>query len=330
MSNLEILTNSRVRAFKLCARLHHYEYELGYRPVVDAEELAFGDLCHDGLEAWWNAKKRGAAADAWLVSAFEALRAKPNVDPFDLVRADVMLAGYHTRWSGEQFDVLGVEQRFETALINPETGHPSRTWRLGGKLDVLVRKPNGEVWLMEHKTSSSNLDPGSPYWQQLQLDSQISCYFLGARSLGHNLAGCVYDVLAKPSQRPLKSTPPEARKYTKGGRLYANQRENDETPEEYRARLVEAVSAEPERFFLRGEVVRLEEEMREFQLEVWQQAKTIHEMRRLGFAPRTNSSCFAYGRPCVFWDVCTKTASLENTARFRLLTDRHPELADGP
>ncbi len=323
---LELLTNSRVKAFKLCARLHHYEYELGYRPVKDADELAFGTLVHLALEAWWNAKKAGLDTETWLIKAFEALRTKPGVDDYDLVRADVMIAGYHTRWCDEQLEVLGVELKFETELINPESGRASRTWQLAGKLDVLVRKPDGTIWIVEHKTSSAALEAGSTYWQQLRMDSQVSCYFLGAKSLGHDVAGCLYDVLAKPAQRPLKATPVESRKFKANGVLYANQREHDETPEEYRARLVEAVSSEPGRYFIRGEVVRLEEELREFHLEVWQQAKTIHEMRRLNFAPRTNSSCFAYGRACAFWDVCTKSASLEDPARFRLLKDRHPEL----
>lgn len=323
----ELFTNSRVKTFKLCARLHHYEYELGFRPVVDAEELAFGTLIHLALEAWWKAKQQGLPVDVWLVRAFEALRKKKDVDDFDLVRADVMIAGYHTRWSGEELEVISVEARFETDLVNPETGRASRTWRLAGKLDVLVRRPDGTVWIVEHKTSSSALEAGSPYWQQLQMDSQVSCYFLGAKSLGHPPAGCIYDVLAKPAQRPLKATPLESRKYTAKGALYANQREADETPEAYRARLVETLQAEPDRFFIRGDVVRLEEELAEFQTEVWQQAKTIHEMRRLNFAPRTNSSCFAYGRPCAFWEVCTKTASLEDPARFRLVTNRNPELA---
>ena len=64
---------------------------------------------------------------------------------FDLVRAEVMLAGYDARWGSHQYVVLGVEQEFRAPLINPDTGHASRTWTLGGKLDVRVREVSGPL-----------------------------------------------------------------------------------------------------------------------------------------------------------------------------------------
>ena len=36
--------------------------------------------------------------------------------------------------------------------------------------------------------------------------------FDGAAALGHDVAGCLYDVICKPGLRPLKATPVEARK----------------------------------------------------------------------------------------------------------------------
>jgi hypothetical protein len=69
-------------------------------------------------------------------------------------------------------------------LINPATGRASQTRQLGGKLDVLVRDQDSRALIIEHKTSSEDLGPGSDYWRRLRMDPQISTYFVGARALG--------------------------------------------------------------------------------------------------------------------------------------------------
>lgn len=319
---MNLLTATRLRDSRACLRLHHNRYELGYRPVEDADNLRFGSLVHRGLEAWWRAPVEGR-----LEAAVDAIRAW-DADPYDRAKAEVLLAGYNARWGDEHYEVLGVEVRFETDLINPATGVASKTWRLAGVLDVLVRDlRDGLVRIMEHKTSASDITPGSPYFQQLRLDSQISVYFAGADALGRPAASCLYDVLGKPGLRPLKATPPESRKFKQDGTLYANQRAEDETVEEYRARLADAIADDPNRYFQRVEVVRLEDELREHGFELWQQALLLREAQRAGIAPRNGDACFRFGRACEFFQVCTGAASLDDTRLFTRRTDPHPELA---
>jgi uncharacterized membrane protein YhfC len=50
---LELITTSRLKAYRACPRLHHNRYDLGIRPAEQAEALTFGTLGHVGLEAWW-------------------------------------------------------------------------------------------------------------------------------------------------------------------------------------------------------------------------------------------------------------------------------------
>jgi hypothetical protein len=319
---MKLLTTSRGKDYRACPRLHHIQYDLGFRPIVEAEVLRFGTLMHRGLEAWWKAKQLGSDA---LAAALEAIR-KDAADPYELVRAEVMMIAYDARWGAEELDVLAVEVQFETALINPATGAASRNWRLAGKIDVVVRdRRTGQVLIVEHKTSAEDISPGSDYTKRLRLDGQISVYYAGARSLGHDVAGCIYDILGKPSQKPLKATPVESRKYTKDGRLYANQRDQDETPEEFRARLVEVISASPDEYFQRAEVVRLEAELEESGFELWQLAQQIREAELAQRFPRNPDSCVRYGRTCPYFDVCTGAASLEDGTRFKR-REIHPEL----
>lgn len=321
---MSLLTSSRLRAARACQRLHHLTYGLGYRPVRDEESLRFGTATHLGLNAWWRAWQRPAEERLWL--ALEAVASV--VDPFERVRAEELLRGYHYRWEGEAYEVLGVELEFETELRNPSTGKPSRTWRLAGKLDLVAREVRTRrVLIGEHKTATGDIGPGSEYWKRLRMDGQVSVYYEGARALGFDVSGCLYDVLGKPTQRPLLATPMESRKYTRTGKLYSNQRTEDESPEEYRVRVVESLAAAPAYHYQRGEVVRLEEEMDEALWDVWTLGQQLREAELAHRAPRNPDACTRWGRTCPFFSVCTGEASLEDPTLFTRSTTLHPELS---
>lgn len=252
-------------------------------------------------------------------------------DLYELARAQVMLAGYHARWSSEMehYQVLGVEQEFRAPVRNPDTGATSRTWVLAGKLDALVHdRRDGLARLVEHKTTSSDAGPGSDYLKRLRMDGQVTIYYEGAASLGHLVAGCIYDVLVKPGLRPLKATPPESRKYTKTGALYANQREADETPDEYRSRVTEALLADPNGFFLRANVDRLEDEMRDGLADVWQTGRVMRESELAGRHPRNPDACTRWGRTCEFFPVCSGEGSLDDARLYARAGRTHSELED--
>lgn len=319
---LRNLSHSRLKAVRQCQRLHLYEYELGYQPLTADEVLRFGSLFHRGLEAWWKARKE--MRDDPLAEGLAAMAGE--ADPFDRVRAEELLRAYDLRWADQPYEVLAVEQRFETSLVNPATGAASKTWQLVGVLDVVVRDLRDErVLVMEHKTSGEDISPGAKYWQRLRMDGQVSVYFEGGRALGYDVSAVLYDVIAKPGIRPLKATPLESRKYKKDGELYANQRASDETPDEFRVRLVEDIAKDPNAYFGRAEVVRLEHELDEARFDIWQLGQQIRESERLNRAPRNPDACERYGRVCPFFDVCTGQASLEDPARFRRTTQQGPK-----
>lgn len=322
-----LLTNSRAKVARSCARKHHFEYELGFRAVAATEDLDFGNLIHELLAAWWLRAIFGVDVEERLTAAMALLETKKKLDLFVRMRALTMLNGYHARWCNEPFYALSVEQTFEGPLINPDTGAESKLWRLAGKLDVVVIDADGKKWLIEHKTSNEDLSPGGFYWRRLRMDPQVSIYFDGAKLLGHDVAGCIYDVLGKHTLRPKLATPVESRKFTAKGALYANQRDTDETPEEYCARLVEATTAKPEDFYVRIEVPRLESELDDARRDLWQQAQRIREDERLKRAPRNPDACSLYGKTCPFFDVCSGAASLDDQRLFNRSAEVHPELA---
>ena len=321
-ARLPVITNSQMKCFRRCAREHQITYTLGIRTTQEPEALRFGSLAHVGLEAWWK-----GAAETRLAAALEAMRGAA-VDEYELARASVLLRGYDARWGRESFEVLSVEQEFRAPLVNPESGAASRTYELGGKLDVVARDlSDGRVKLIEHKTTSEDIGTGSNYWMRLTIDPQISTYFAGGKASGYAIEECIYDVLGKPGLRPTKATPMESRKYTKDGKLYAAQHEHDETPAEFEARLAAHVAENPDRYFQRGTVVRLEQEEADAAHDTWHTARLIREAELANRWPRNPDACVRYGRTCHLFGVCTGSASLDDASLFRRTLNQHEELS---
>lgn len=371
---LPILSNSEIRTFRRCAREHHFAYRLRRRPKEKAAALRFGTLLHVALEAWW---KCTGNAEARFVAAIEALRASGESDAFDLVKAEELMLGYTARWGEEAYETIAVEEQFDAPLVNPATGAESRTFRLGGKLDAIVRRTHKS--LLEHKSTSEDISDGADYWRVVSaLDSQVSGYMPGARALGHDVLDCIYDVIRKPGIQQLEATPVENRKYKvmrdkacpeckkknappaphmievgkadsepgeeaseprivecrggrvvtdPGGQLYANLRDRDETPEEFRLRLREKIGEAPTKYFARGTVVRLEADERDHAFDTWQYARLIREAELEQRFPRNPDACRRYGRFCDYFPVCSGESSIDDDNRFRTAETAHEELA---
>ncbi len=321
MSN--ILTVSRLKAWRDCRRKHRLKYIDGWRPIQESEALRFGTLVHVGLEAWWKDDGSGR-----LVAAAEAMEGR-GADPFEQAAAMELMAAYDARWGADdRYEVLGVEETFFAPVINPETGASSRTWLAAGKLDGRLRdRLTGELLILEHKTTTENIsDPADPYWAKLGMDSQVSHYYIGAETFGHAAEGCLYDVLLRPRMKPLRATPEEARKYTKDGRLYANQRDRDETAEEYAARVRADIEADPAKYFQRKLIARTDSDIRDYLADLWAEGRMMLEAELAERAPRNPDSCHRFGT-CAFWDACANGLRLEDHPEaFQKVEDVHPEL----
>lgn len=119
-----------------------------------------------------------------------------------------------------------------------------------------------------------------------------------------------------------------------GGQLYANMREFDETPEEFRARLREDIGNNPDKYFRRGRVVRLDKEERAAAKDTWNVARWIREVQleardeQEQAWPRNVDACQAYNSTCDYWPVCTGQADLNDPTRFRRVQEVHEELGE--
>lgn len=366
---LNVLSNSAIACYRACPRQFKYRYVMRRRPRRADEALRFGSFFHCGLNAWWN--EVGDANDKFSAAVYamreRAEKNSEDADPYDLVKAEELIRGYTARWGSDVYSTFAVEKVFDVPLVNPETGHASKTYRLSGAIDALAFAPSTTRLIhVEHKTTSSDITPGADYWRKVSaLDPQVSTYQAALKALGYE-AETLYDVVRKVTLKPYRATPEEKRKYTqekskqcpfckkkgnipgphlvsaegepelycedgriiteRGGRLYENQHDHDETPEEYRERVQKHIAEHPEHYYARGPIVRLERDEQEHAADVWQTANMIRMSEKSGSFPRNPGSCERFHRLCEYFDVCSGIASIDDDSRFRTAEHAHEEL----
>jgi hypothetical protein len=316
---LKLFTNSFATTFRRCPRECYHRYEQGYSSLHEAESLRMGDGIHLGLKS--------LLTQGWDIGkALHALGGRPMKD-ISMAKSRAMLMAYSVRWEPElpKWKVLFVEKEFTAPMINPATGFESRTWQLAGKLDgALEEISTGYQYIIEHKSSSEDVSHGSSYWKKLLLNTQVTQYEVGARALGLNPVGCIYDVLKKPTIKPLQATALENR-YKKDGCLKANAREADETMSEYEARALNAYAEDPWKSFNRVVVTTLDDDRSNAARNTWHLANEIRQCQLSGFWMQNPDACERYHQMCQFWDVCTGSASIEDESRF-IKEKAHKEL----
>jgi len=320
---LEILTNTRLKEFRRCPQRHFFLYELGIDTVSRADALILGIGIHECLEIWWQTHKVGANIRDLYTTAAVAHPLSPEL----AAQCEAMIVGYDARYgpSSDFFVTIATEKEFCIPLRNPKSNGQSRTYMLSGKIDAIAQRvSDGALFIVEHKSSSSDISPGSEYWQRLTLDEQVSIYIYAARQIGYDVQGCVYDVLMKPPKRNL-ATPIGKRKYKKDGYLYAKQRAEDESIDDYTLRILNLIKDDPSKYYRRGIVSRLDSEIEEFMYSVWLQAKMMTAYRHENTHPKDSGACYMYHRQCQFFDLCCNTASVDD-ARFYKKDKIHGEL----
>ncbi len=334
LSGSNLLTHSRVTTFRTCARKHFFSYELGIKSSGESKALRVGSNVHKALEKFWSAGGISAA-----LIAVDTAYATPS----DWVRDDesryeweceyhavrALVDGYVRYYSFEAGNALHVELEFSVPIRPTEKRFKFRGFEFAGKIDAIVAKDSGVLGVMEHKTTSDDIGPMSDYWARLNVDQQITGYMVAARHLGFEVQSVIYDVIRKPSLRPLRATPVDKRKYTKDGTLYANQRDVDETPAEYGARIAADIQADPTAYYVRREVTRTERDLEDFKSELYMTAEMIREARRKERHPRNTAACVGFGR-CPYLDVCYLGLDIGNDPPgLKRVENIHPELTIG-
>lgn len=297
-------TYSMWSLFRNCRKACEYRYVLNLRPRTKDGNLTFGALIHECLQLWHQDRDLSEVLDHIDRSCPDRLANDNQRKDWHLARA--MLTGYAARYLTEDFEVVVLEKNFEGPIINPKTGAASKSLRLAGKVDGIVRVGKG-YYLLEHKTAAQ-ID--SDYIERLWTDFQITIYaHYIEKTLGLPIAGVIYNVLVKAKLQQGKGETEEefqARRAeliakSKSGTSTAK-RKMPESDDDFQARLA-AKYAEPEMFH--REMLYLSREQFEvLSGELWELTQQFLDARRRCVFYQNTAFCFHHNRPCSYFPIC--------------------------
>ena len=270
----ELWTHSSMSTFMNCPRRGHYRYDLHLVPVVEHKARPIGSAFHKAMET-------GRADDG--LALFDRLMPMPNdqseMDRWLNDRAIVegLARGGLANWARHQGGQREVQ--FRVPIVNPDTGRPSRSFLLAGKIDAIV-DVNG-VWHLEEYKSASQIN--TVYVDRLSLDTQVTLYLYAARRMwGIDVHNVIYRVGRKPSIQQRKG----------------------ETAAQYRERLLSDYLVDrPDFYFMEFALERTEAQLAEFERDLWVQTQRHLQDRRLNFHPKNTSRCSEYGG-CPYMPLC--------------------------
>lgn len=336
---LPLLTHSRMSCAKTCLRKHYYQYELGIRKDRESAPLRTGAAVHEGLDVLAKTKSVDDAVAAAVIGYADIpnwAMQSPELEEEWLVEREMVLRlvmGYAWRWQDAQEEVVASELEFRLPLVNPDTGAAIRSFELGGKIDKIVKLPDGRLAIKEHKTTGDDISAESDYWIRLRIDQQISLYFLAARELGYDVQTVLYDVIRKPAIRPKQILKADYAKWQTTG-VYFDEKfaftgRDRETPQMWGARLRADIGSRPDFYFACREIPRLESDIQDFRYDLWQYAQLLRDSQRLNRWPRSTLACTNPYR-CDYLDLCGNgyDASQPVPDGFVKVENIHPELKE--
>lgn len=347
----QLLTHSRQDTFKTCRRKHFFAYELGIRPTEEAKALRMGSSYHDALECLEN----GGTLD----TAVELIRNRyaAIIDPYDQLALDYecetvlrLICGYVWRWDETTLKFIAAELPFEMPLLNPETDAASKVFKLAGKIDGIVELPDGRLAVIEHKLLGEDIGSDGDLWRRLRIDHQISLYVLAARRLGYPVDCVLYNATQKPTIKPtnvpiLDKLGMKIVLDARGERVVTGKGQFRQTgdsekgyvlqqrpmvPDEWGNKLADDIAARPDWYYARNEIPRLDQDLAEFETELWDIQKVIRDAQWHDRHYKTcNKNTCSW---CPYFGICTSGWKKEDALPegFVRVEDTHPELMRVP
>ncbi|MGH7774581.1 MAG: PD-(D/E)XK nuclease family protein [Candidatus Binatia bacterium] len=184
------LSFSQIKTFKRCPWLYNQTYNEGIRRATKGLKLAEGDFIHRLLAGmargndWWvtwaSIKAEYEDAQLFEEEAEEVSGLADRVRQVVQRYEQMVWKPIFSKWT-----IIHIEE--ELGVINTVLGFPVVI-----KPDLVARSPEGQVWLIDHKTTRDFEDQLE---ENLQYDDQINLYLWGLRELGLNVVGAIHDMI---------------------------------------------------------------------------------------------------------------------------------------
>lgn len=268
------MSASFIAALKSCPYRCYLKYVLGIVPAEDADVLRVGTNWHRLLEIMGMKPETVCpecsktknnpqcplcegtdilpanmmdAVLRQLNQAYQTVPLSKTREEWLTERAILLysIAGYNWYYADDPFEVVAEEIQFRIPVRNPKTGRVLPNVTLDGKIDKIVKSPNGIYYVDEHKSTGSALDSDSPYWKHLVLDTQTRLYPYAAQQLqlagdleqygikpsDPLISGVRFDAWHKPQIRPKKLTQADSKKFVENGEYMGDKFEVKQYPQ---------------------------------------------------------------------------------------------------
>lgn len=248
-----------------------------------------------------------------------------------------LFASHQWYWRDQGLRVIEPEAQFKIQI----THQNGVDVELEGQIDLKVETANGQRAILEYKTTSDSVEPGSDYWTKLRMDTQCGIYALA----GQTPAIIIYDVVRKPTINPKSLGKADIERFKKelgekGTASYFGEEfsreiieqaitDKDEGIHLYGARLTADIGDRPSFYFARQEVARTTDDYASLVSNVVDQIRLIEHAQREGLMHRNPNACDQFGL-CQFFKLCSNNirpmpGTVPNGYRVRM--HLHPELA---
>lgn len=193
------------KAWKDCRRRWFLAHKMGLEPATPQTPLLFGSGIHAALGKYY--RKRGGLLEDyfrdWMEENIFLLKHKlgPSYELFRSEIDQLLITGlgvlkHYQTWAEaegrDDFEVIDTEINFEVPVADGLL--------FKGRIDGLIRMPNGLLWILEHKTASNF---GNLEWTAY--DAQCTGYVWAAGQLADSpVQGMVFNFLRKEVPQPPK------------------------------------------------------------------------------------------------------------------------------
>jgi len=301
----QLFTNSRMKMHNDCPMKEHLRYVECLAPKGRSEPLMVGSAFHTGLEHW-------ALEPAMAELEKYIPKSQESQDRKDIMMAQVtaMLTAYwqkFERWPADRFET---EKIFDLPILDPASKRKSRRWKLGGKMDGQYRDPDGNLWLVEYKTTGAN--KMEEYLRNLKLDAQVTLYLYALMRITDEVpVGCIYRIVRKPNIK--RST---------------SQKNNGlESVESYTKRLSEfyaSKASEIDEWLIEEKLYRNPADIIAFESELWEFVKEWEWKNKHDVHRRNTNTCSDFNG-CEYLPICLQEAGCMALYEYRVA---HEELQE--
>jgi hypothetical protein len=200
-AELPLLSSSMRTMWRNCPRKVFYRYMAAIEPRRAPRPLVVGTALHRGIEAWRRSPEirrmpAMAAQIGWDQFRIEAAARGLPDDGYTGAQVAAYVAGYLLRFGAID---KGTEL-VECQVFGDAEGADGET----GYCDALVRYPDGQLWIVDDKTSTAWHDEET-LALSLKLDDQLASYVAGLTQKGIAVAGARMRQIRKTQTRPNKN-----------------------------------------------------------------------------------------------------------------------------